>query len=542
MQVHGQRTQGDPPALPAGDTGQQRGGPVKDDPRVQQRQDDVRDDEQRPGDGGRPVHADARQPRSGAQSRPDQPEHDRHRQQAHGHQPAGAHDEPRPRHLVHAASSISGHWPTVWAVARPDPDHRVNSPCSPRSANQAGASPSRSIPAVAATFAAVALAASAETAHQPVSALRPVRGSMRWWAGPGRRQPPAPALAAGRQPSVGDPDRALGQPRDLVVRADDPARGRGDDPQVATHVGDHVESELVGDPLGDLVGQPGLGRRPEVEGDPRGDAHPPGGHLDLAPRTRGRGEPGPPHPGPRRHRRPRSGTRRHPPAGPGTGRPGRRSTRRRPGPPRPARRAARWPGPTVPAARLTPEISESARNLLATCSRRVDLVGEDLPSPPDAGRVAEPGRVTASVVRHRCSTISMMLMRSSTWPSGRSPRASGAAGAGATTVREGRGLGADRTALLLGGRLGPGRLDAGRALPGGDPDVDLAVDDDGLGRDMALLDPRDHHGPGDRHVADRIRDHLGRRLQRGLLRTTAPTCPRPGPRPPLPHRPRAHHC
>ena len=64
-------------------------------------------------------------------------------------------------------SSIPDHWPTVWTVARPEPDHRVNSPCSPRSANQAGASPSRSIPAVAATFAVVALAASAETAHQP---------------------------------------------------------------------------------------------------------------------------------------------------------------------------------------------------------------------------------------------------------------------------------------------------------------------------------------------------------------------------------------
>ena len=139
---------------------------------------------------------------------------------------------------------------------------------------------------MAATFAAVALAARAETAHQPVSALRPVRGSMRWCAGPdvvSHRRRPWPLVAS--PPSV-IPIARSRRPGDLVVRADDPARRLGDDPQVAPHVRDHVESELVGDPLGNLVSQPGLGRRPEVEGDPRGDAHPPRGDLDLAPRAR----------------------------------------------------------------------------------------------------------------------------------------------------------------------------------------------------------------------------------------------------------------
>ena len=435
------------------------------------------------------------EPRGRAQARTDQPEQDRHRQQADGHQAAGAHDEPCPRHLVHAASSISGHWPTVWAVARPDPDHRVNSPCSPRSANQAGASPSRSIPAVAATFAAVALAASAETAHQPVSALRPVRGSMRWCAGPGRGQPPSPALAAGRQPPIGDPDRPLGQPRDLVVRADDPARGRGDDPQVAAHVGDHVESRA----RRRSARRPRRPTRPWPS--PRGRGRPRWGCAPARRRPRPRAT-NPHRTGDRDRRiqdRDVTGSPRAVPGGidlaaRGTGRPGRPSSRRPPGPPRPARRAASWPGPTVPAARLTPEISESARNRLATCSSRVDLVDEDLRCPTDSGRIRGArqghGQRRAPALLHDLDGAHEVFDLAF----GALAAGFGAAGAGATTVREGRGLGADRTAALLGGRLGPGRLDAGRALRGRDPDVDLAVDHDGLGGDVALLDPRDDDG------------------------------------------------
>ena len=43
------------------------------------------------------------------------------------------------------------------------------------------------------------------------------------------------------------------------------------------------------------------------------------------------------------------------------------------------------------------------------------------------------------------------------------------------------------------------------------------MDHHGLGCDVTLLDPRDHDGPGDRHIADRIRDDLCGGLQRGLL-------------------------
>ena len=44
------------------------------------------------------------------------------------------------------------------------------------------------------------------------------------------------------------------------------------------------------------------------------------------------------------------------------------------------------------------------------------------------------------------------------------------------------------------------------------------MDHHGLGGDVTLLDPRDHDGPGDRHIGNRVRDHLGGCLQRSLLR------------------------